>query len=76
MTLTRNERFNHHFRLGEHVEAVDLMQANNLTPDNAHLLAMYQIGYLCEGDELAGPAYATTEPDGTSRSLQFCDSGK
>ena len=67
--LSRIERFNARFRLGEHQEAVDLMQANNLTPDNSHLIAMYQIGYLCEGDELAGPAYTATEPDGTARNL-------
>ncbi|MCI4645484.1 MAG: hypothetical protein MRY64_11940 [Hyphomonadaceae bacterium] len=74
--LSRTERFELMFRLGEHQEAVDYMLENNLTPSNAHLVDLYQMGYLCEGDEYGGPVYAATEPDGTPRSLQYCDFGK
>ena len=37
---------------------------------------MYQIGYLCEGDELTGRSYDAVEPDGTNHALRFCDFGK
>ena len=73
---TRTQRFNILMDLGRHDEATDLMRAYDLTPDNAVLLAMYQIGYLCEGEELAGKSYDVTEPDGTFRELRFCDTGK
>ncbi|MEZ5998187.1 MAG: tetratricopeptide repeat protein [Hyphomonas sp.] len=73
---TRAQKFNILMELGQHDEAMDLMQAADLTPDNDTLLAMYQIGYLCEGDELTGRAYDVMEPDGTARELRFCDLGK
>lgn len=74
--LSRTERFELMFRLGEHQKAVDYMLENNLTPSNAHLIDLYQMGYLCEGDELGGPVYNATEPDGTPHALQYCDFGK
>ena len=72
----RNARFGSHFRLGQHNEALDLMLSSNLKPDNDQLIAMYQIGYLCSGDDQTGPAYDAVEPDGTARELRFCDFGK
>lgn len=72
----RNARFGSHFRLGQHNEALDLMLSSNLKPDNDQLIAMYQIGYLCSGDDQTGPAYNAVEPDGTARELRFCDFGK
>ncbi len=73
---TRTQKFNILMELGRHDDAIDLMLANDLTPDNEALLAMYQIGYLCEGDALTGRAYDVTEPDGTYHELRFCDFGK
>lgn len=73
---TRLQKFQAMFELGDHQEAVDLMLGSNLTPGNDYLVAMYQIGWLCEGEGFTGPIYAATEPDGTGRSLQFCDFGK
>jgi len=73
---SRVEKFQAMFELGDHQEAVDLMLANNLNPGNDYLIAMYQIGWLCEGEGFTGPVYSATEPDGTGRSLQFCDFGK
>ena len=73
---TRFEKFNILMQLGQHEEAIDLMINNDLTPDNETLIAMYQIGYLCEGDELTGRLYEATEPDGTPHELRFCDFGK
>ncbi|MEB3270003.1 MAG: hypothetical protein VKJ09_15790 [Leptolyngbya sp.] len=73
---TRSAAFSVLMDLGMHEEAIDLMLANDITPDNDTLVAMYQIGYLCEGDDLTGRAYDLTEPDGTSRSVRFCDFGK
>ncbi|MEO0983626.1 MAG: hypothetical protein AAFX03_13350 [Pseudomonadota bacterium] len=73
---SRSDRFSAHFALGEHEDAIDIMLAGGVTPTNDQLVAMYQIGYLCEGDEYTGPAYAATEPDGTARTLRFCDFGK
>ena len=73
---SREERFKAHFELGEHEEAIDLMLSSGLTPDNDILVAMYNIGYLCEGDELTGPAYDVAEPNGSNRMLRFCDFGK
>ncbi|WOR15806.1 hypothetical protein RYZ27_03905 [Hyphomonas sp. FCG-A18] len=70
------ERFEARFELGEHTEAADMMLERNLTPDNAYLLDMYQIGYLCEDETLTGPSYALTDTDGTARTLHFCEFGK
>ena len=75
-SLSPMERFEILFRLGRHQEAGDIMMASALQPDMEYLLDMYQIGYLCDGEELAGPIYQITEPDGTMRSVQFCDLGK
>ncbi len=72
----RADRFSLLFGLGEHEEAIDLMLAGGVTPSNDELVAMYQIGYLCEGAEYTGPSYSATEPDGTPRNLRFCDFGK
>jgi len=74
--FSSEQQFEALFRLGNHQDAVDLMIDANLTPDNAYLVDLYQMGVLCEGDELSGRAYSATEPDGTERSLQFCDFGK
>ena len=75
-TLTPSQEFEILFRLGEHQEAADLMLERDLTPGNNYLLDLYQIGYLCDDVELAGPSYQVTEPDGTVRGLQFCEFGK
>lgn len=74
--LSPSEEFNARFRLGEHQEAADIMLAHALTPENAYILDMYQIGYLCEDAELTGPSYKLIEPDGTDRVVRFCDFGK
>lgn len=74
--LSPMEAFKARFRLGEHQDAADIMLASALTPDNAHLLDMYQIGYLCDAAELTGPKYTVEEPDGTVRDVRFCDFGK
>ncbi|MEM1151084.1 MAG: hypothetical protein AAGI03_11075 [Pseudomonadota bacterium] len=74
--LSRTERFESLFRLGQHQDAMDYMLANSLTPENDYLIDLYQMGFLCEGEELGGPVYSATEPDGTPRSLQYCDFGK
>ena len=74
--ISRVEKFQAMFQLGDHQEAVDLMLATNLNPGNDYLIAMYQIGWLCDGEGFTGPVYPATEPDGTGRSLQFCDFGK
>lgn len=73
---TREDVFNALFELGDHDGAIDLMLNSGFTPSNDRLVAMYQIGYLCEDEELTGPAYDAVEPDGTARRLQFCDFGK
>ena len=73
---TRQQKFDALMQLGRHQDAMDIMQSANLTPDNGTLLAMYQIGYLCEGSDLTGRAYDVTDIDGTARSLRFCDLGK
>lgn len=72
----RGQRFESFFRLGLHEEATDLMQSSGLKPGNDELIAMYQIGYLCDGEDQTGPAYPAVEPDGTARELRFCDLGK
>ncbi len=74
--LTRTDEFNALFGLGRHQAAVDVMTAYNLTPDNESLLAMYQIGYLCEDPGLTGRAYDVIDRDGTKRKVRFCDLGK
>ena len=74
--LSPMDAFEARFRLGEHQTASDIMLANALTPDNAYILDMYQIGYLCEDAELTGPSYRLLEPDGTDRVVRFCDFGK
>ena len=73
---TRQQKFDILMQLGRHEDAIDLMIASDLTPDNETLIAMYQIGYLCEGDELTGRSYDAVEPDGTNHALRFCDFGK
>lgn len=74
--MSRTERFETLFRLGEHQQAMDMMLETGLTPSNDYLIDLYQMGYLCEGAEYGGPAYAATEPDGTARQLRHCDFGK
>ena len=74
--LSRTERFETLFRLGQHEDAVDLMLNEGVTPDNAYLIDLFEIGYLCEGDEFGGPVFNATERDGTPRALQYCDFGK
>lgn len=73
---TRLQKFNLLMDLGEHQQAVDLMIAADLTPDNDTLRAMYHIGYLCEGEALTGKAYELQEADGTFHEVRFCDFGK
>ena len=70
------EEFKKRFRLGEHQTASDIMFEHALTPENEYILDMYQIGYLCDSAELTGPSYALVEPDGTERTVRFCDFGK
>ena len=74
--ISRVEKFQAMFQLGDHQEAVDLMLATNLNPGNDYLIAMNQIGWLCEGEGFTGPTYPVTELDGSNRNLQFCDFGK
>lgn len=73
---SRLQKFNFMMELGMHQDAIDLMIANDLLPDNDALIAMYDIGYLCEDDALTGRAYEAVEQDGTPRTLRFCDFGK
>jgi len=73
---TQSDKFLALFNLGRHQEAIDVMVSNDILPDNEELLAMYQIGYLCEDSNLTGRAYAVTDRDGTMRNLRFCDFGK
>lgn len=70
------QRFEALMGLGRHDEAVDLMLAYDLTPDNAILLAMFQIGYLCQEPDLTGRAYEVTGLDGSVMAVRFCDLGK
>lgn len=74
--LSRTEQFETMFRLGDHQGAVDYMLDNALTPENAYLIDLYQMGFLCEGAEYGGPTYPAVDPNGTERALQFCDFGK
>lgn len=73
---TRSQEFDALFNLGRHQEAIDMMVANDILPGNEELLAMYQIGYLCDDSNLTGRAYSVTDRDGTVRNLRFCDFGK
>lgn len=73
---TQSEKFLALFNLGRHQEAIDVMVANDILPGNEELLAMYQIGYLCDDSNLTGRAYSVTDRDGTKRNLRFCDFGK
>lgn len=73
---TRMERFNANMALGLHEDAIDVMTSHALEPGNEPLLAMYQIGYLCDEPDLTGQAYTVTDRDGTERTLRFCDYGK
>ncbi len=75
-SASRTDRFNALMTLGRHDEAIDLMVAHDLTPSNDVLLAMYQIGYLCDDPSLTGRPYSVTDRDGTRRMLRFCDLGK
>lgn len=73
---SRSEQFLAMMKLGRHESAIDLMVANDILPGNEELLAMYQIGYLCDDSNLTGRAYSVTDRDGTVRNLRFCDYGK
>ena len=73
---TRTQQFDALFNLGRYQDAIDLMVANDLLPGNEELLAMYQIGYLCEDSNLTGRLYQVTDRDGTVRDVRFCDFGK
>jgi tetratricopeptide (TPR) repeat protein len=73
---TRTQKFDAMMQLGEHQDAMDYVRQWNLTPNNDAVVALYQIGYLCEGDTLTGRSFSLTEPDGTMRSVRFCDAGK
>ncbi len=70
------EHFETLFRLGRYQDALDIMLARHLKPDNDYILDFYQMGYLCDHDALTGPSYDLIEPDGTERLLYFCDFGK
>ncbi len=74
--LSPTETFERMFRLGLHQDAADLMLDRNLSPDNSYLVDMFQIGYLCEDSNLTGPSYDMVEPDGTARTVRFCEFGK
>jgi tetratricopeptide (TPR) repeat protein len=74
--LTRSQRFETLWELGEHDDALDLLRQGGVNAEPDTLLAMFQIGYLCEGDEFAGQEFSITEPDGTPRTVRFCDTGK
>lgn len=73
---TRTERFDALMKLGRHEDAIDIMTSHALEPGNETLLAMYQIGYLCDEPGLTGQAYNVTDSDGTVRSVRFCEYGK
>lgn len=73
---TQSDQFLALFNLGRHQEAIDVMVANDILPGNEELLAMHQIGYLCDDSNLTGRAYSVTDRDGTTRNLRFCDFGK
>ena len=74
--LTRAERLETLWELGDHEDALDMLRQGGVTAEPDTLLAMYQIGYLCEGEAYTGEAFNITEPDGTPRVVYFCDTGK
>lgn len=74
--LARSERFETLYRLGRHDEAVDMLMQGGVTAQPGSLLGLYQTGYLCEGESYTGPAFDIVEPDGTARTVRFCDFGK
>ncbi len=74
--VSPTEEFEYLFRLGEHQEAADLMLERSLQPENEYLVDFYQMGYLCDDPNLTGPSYALSEPDGTQRTVRFCEFGK
>jgi len=74
--LSPTDEFEAIFRLGDHQAAADLMLDRNLSPDNPYLVDMFQIGYLCDDSNLTGPSYDMVEPDGTARTVRFCEFGK
>ena len=76
LDAARSDKFLALFSLGRHLDAIDLMIANDILPGNEALLAMYQIGYACEDSNLTGRAYSVTDRDGTVRNVRFCDAGK
>lgn len=73
---SRTQRFQSLLRLGQHDDALDLMLSSNLQPKNEELIAMFQIGYLCVGDDQTGPIYNAVEANGQPLELRFCDFGK
>ncbi|MFN3313946.1 MAG: hypothetical protein ACK46Q_10810 [Hyphomonas sp.] len=73
---TRTERFDALMKLGRHEDAIDVMTSHALQPGNEPLLAMYQIGYLCDEPGLTGQSYNVTDRDGTVRTVRFCEYGK
>ncbi len=73
---SRTQKFQSLLRLGQHDEALDLMLSSNLKPKNEELIAMFQIGYLCVGDDQTGPVYNAVEANGAPLELRFCDFGK
>lgn len=74
--LSPTEEFEVLFRLGQHQNAADLMFDRNLKPENPYLVDFFQIGYLCDNTNLTGPSYDMVEPDGTARTVRFCEFGK
>lgn len=75
-SATHTEKFNALMKLGRHLDAIDMMTAYSIDPDNEAKLAMYQIGYLCDEAGLTGQTYTVTDRDGMNRNLRFCDFGK
>lgn len=73
---THTEQMYTLMKLGRHLDAIDLMNQYSIVPNNEVMLAMYQIGYLCEGSDLTGQSYPVSDRDGTTHTLRFCDFGK
>lgn len=76
LASTPTEKFYALMQLGRHLDAIDLMNAYSIEPDNEVKLAMFQIGYLCDESGLTGRSYTVTDRDGVVRTLRFCDYGK
>lgn len=74
--LSPTEEFEVLFRLGQHQDAADVMFDRNLKPENTYLVDLFQVGYLCDDANLTGPSYDMVEPDGTARTVRFCEFGK